>query len=94
MCSGEKTGIRTEKVGATMGTPRRKLFYLRGNEQDTRLDKVDVFIDEKNDQFINTLAALTGKEPSTIVNEAIAQLIGKYSPRTTFKISRWYPVKN
>jgi hypothetical protein len=84
----------SSSVGAVMGASRRRQFVLDPECLTDRLNKVDVQIDESHDVFLARLSAMTGKDPSLLVNEAVEDLIRKYRPRTEFKISRWYPAKN
>jgi hypothetical protein len=90
----EMQSRRSSSVGATMGAPRRRQFILDAECLSSRRSKVDVQINESHDAFLSRLAAMTGKDPSLLVNEAVEDLIRKYRPRTEFKISRWYPAKN
>ncbi|HPC47774.1 MAG TPA: ribbon-helix-helix domain-containing protein, partial [Deltaproteobacteria bacterium] len=51
-------------------------------DKDTKLVKRNYYIDEKNARALTVLSALTGKELSILVNEAISHLIKKYQPKT------------
>ena len=65
-----------------MGERGRKPLELRKNDPFGRLVKRNYYIEEKHAKALTVLSALTGKELSLLVNEAIGELIKKYQPKT------------
>lgn len=76
-----------------MGTRGRKPLGLRNNEQRTSLIKRNYYIEERFAKALTVLSALTGKELSLLVNEAIGDLIVKYQPMTDIDLLRLKSVK-
>jgi hypothetical protein len=66
-----------------MATRGRKPLNLRNTaEMNTKLIKRNYYIDERYAKALTILSALTGKELSLLVNEAIVDMINKYQPKT------------
>lgn len=65
-----------------MGTRGRKPLDLRSSDKNTKLIKRNYYIEERYAKALTVLSALTGKELSLLVNEAIGALIRKYQPKT------------
>jgi hypothetical protein len=65
-----------------MGTRGRKPLGLRDANGDVRLIKRNYYIEERYAKALMVLSALTGKELSLLVNEAIGDLIAEYQPMT------------
>lgn len=53
----------------------RKPLDLRNNGKNTKLIKRNYYIEERYTKALTVLFALTGKELSLLVNEAIGELI-------------------
>lgn len=69
--------------GDTMATRGRKPLNLRNTvESNAKLIKRNYYIDERYAKALTILSALTGKELSLLVNEAIVDMINKYQPKT------------
>ena len=64
-----------------MGERGRKPLTLRMDSM-SKLVKRNYYIEERYAKALTVLSALTGKELSLMVNEALADLIGKYQPMT------------
>ncbi len=60
----------------------RKPLDLRNNGTDTKLIKRNYYLEERLTKALTVLSALTGKELSLLVNEAIVELVHKYQPKT------------
>lgn len=65
-----------------MATRGRKPLELRNGDKKTKLIKRNYYIEERHAKALTVLSALTGKELSLLVNEAISGLIKKYQPKT------------
>jgi len=66
-----------------MATRGRKPLNLRNTiEANAKLIKRNYYIDERYAKALTILSALTGKELSLLVNEAIVDMINKYQPKT------------
>jgi hypothetical protein len=65
-----------------MGERGRKPLKLRTENINTILVKRNYYIEERYAKALTVLSALTGKELSMMVNEALADLINKYQPMT------------
>ena len=66
-----------------MATRGRKPLELRNNGRDTKLIKRNYYIEERYAKALTVLSALTGKELSLLVNEALGDMINnKYQPMT------------
>lgn len=66
-----------------MATRGRKPLNLRNTvESNAKLIKRNYYIDERYAKALTILSALTGKELSLLVNEAIVDMINKYQPKT------------
>lgn len=76
-----------------MGTRGRKPLGLRNNGQETSLIKRNYYIEERYAKALTVLSALTGKELSLLVNEAIGDLIVKYQPMTDIDLLRLKTIK-
>jgi hypothetical protein len=64
-----------------MGERGRKPLKLRSDSM-SKLVKRNYYIEERYAKALTVLSALTGKELSLMVNEALSDLIGKYQPLT------------
>ena len=71
-----------------MATRGRKPLNLRNNDKDSKLIKRNYYIDERLTKALTILSALTGKELSLLVNEAIGELVRKYQPMTEINLLR------
>jgi hypothetical protein len=70
-----------------MATRGRKPLDLR-NDDNSKLIKRNYYIEERYAKALTVLSALTGKELSLLVNEAIGELINKYQPKTDINLLR------
>ncbi|MGD0210149.1 MAG: hypothetical protein ABSC14_04115 [Desulfomonilia bacterium] len=68
-----------------MATRGRKPLDLR-NDDNSKLIKRNYYIEERYAKALTVLSALTGKELSLLVNEAIGELINKYQPKTDINL--------
>ena len=68
-----------------MATRGRKPLDLRSND-NSKLIKRNYYIEERYAKALTVLSALTGKELSLLVNEAIGELINKYQPKTDINL--------
>ena len=71
-----------------MATRGRKPLDMRKNGNNTKLIKRNYYIEERYTKALTVLSALTGKELSLLVNEAIGELIHKYQPKTDINLLR------
>jgi hypothetical protein len=72
-----------------MATRGRKPLDLRnGVEKNGKLIKRNYYIDERYAKALTILSALTGKELSLLVNEALIDMINKYQPKTDIDLLR------
>ncbi|HVN72259.1 MAG TPA: hypothetical protein VMU10_09605 [Desulfomonilia bacterium] len=71
-----------------MGTRGRKSLALRTDNNKSKLIKRNYYIEERYTKSLTVLSALTGKELSILVNEAIDCLIKKYQPQTDIDLLR------
>lgn len=69
-----------------MATRGRKPLAIRNGDTETTLIKRNYYIEERHAKALTVLSALTGKELSLLVNEAIGGLIKKYQPKTDIKL--------
>jgi hypothetical protein len=76
-----------------MATRGRKPLDLRSNGKNTKLIKRNYYIEERYAKALTVLSALTGKELSLLVNEAIGELISKYQPKTDINLLRLETIK-
>ena len=76
-----------------MATRGRKPLNLRSNGKNTKLIKRNYYIEERYAKALTVLSALTGKELSLLVNEAIGELINKYQPKTDINLLRLETIK-
>jgi len=60
----------------------RKPLQIREDGPDSLMIKRNYYIEERYAKALTVLSALTGRELSLLVNEALADLIGKYQPMT------------
>lgn len=60
----------------------RKPLSQKQTDADTSLIKRNYYIEERYARALTVLSALTGKELSILVNEALKDLITKYQPMT------------
>lgn len=72
-------------MGGAMAARGRKPLDLRTGE-DAKLIKRNYYIEERHAKALTVLSALTGKELSLLVNEAIGGLIRKYQPKTDINL--------
>ncbi len=61
-----------------MPAKRGNLLDLRSKNQLSKLIKMDCILAEKRDRDLLSLSFSSGKEPSLLMNEALADLIKKY----------------
>lgn len=72
-----------------MATRGRKPLGLRnGEDKNAKLIKRNYYIDERYAKALTILSALTGKELSLLVNEALGDMINKYQPKTDIDLLR------
>lgn len=71
-----------------MGERGRKPLALRKNNPSGTLMKRNYYIEEGHARALTVLSALTGRELSLLVNEAIGELIKKYQPMTEIDLLR------
>ena len=76
-----------------MGTRGRKPLDLRNSDRNATLIKRNYYIEERYAKALTVLSALTGKELSLLVNEAIGDLIIKYQPMTDIDLLRMKTMK-
>ncbi|HNQ86479.1 MAG TPA: hypothetical protein PLP82_12875 [Deltaproteobacteria bacterium] len=76
-----------------MGTRGRKPLGLRSDGKKISLVKRNYYIEERYAKALTVLSALTGKELSLLVNEAIGDLIMKYQPMTDIDLLRMKTMK-
>ncbi|HWR69212.1 MAG TPA: hypothetical protein VN416_09340 [Desulfomonilia bacterium] len=76
-----------------MGARGRKPLGLRKGGQETSLIKRNYYIEERYAKALTVLSALTGKELSLLVNEAIGDLILKYQPMTDIDLLKLKSIK-
>jgi hypothetical protein len=69
-----------------MATRGRKPLSLRNDDKSSKLIKRNYYLDERYAKALTVLSALTGKELSLLVNEAIGELIKKYQPKTEINL--------
>jgi hypothetical protein len=60
----------------------RKPINLMNGDKNFKLIKRNYYIDERYTKALRVLSALTGKELSLLVNEALSDMINKYQPMT------------
>jgi hypothetical protein len=72
----------------------RKPLALRNGEKVQKLIKRNYYIEERHAKALTVLSALTGKELSLLVNEALGELIKKYQPRTEIKLLKLETISN
>jgi hypothetical protein len=65
----------------------RKLHVLKEN-YERKLIKRNYSVDERFTKALTVLSAMTGKDLSLLVNEAISDLISKYQPMTDIDLLR------
>lgn len=76
-----------------MGLRGRKPLKLRTRDANIRLVKRNYYIEERYAKALSVLSALTGKELSLLVNEALGDLINKYQPMTDIDLLRLKAIK-
>jgi hypothetical protein len=69
-----------------MATRGRPPLSLRNGDKSSKLIKRNYYIEESHAKALTVLSALTGKELSLLVNEAIGELIKKYQPKTEINL--------
>lgn len=67
---------------------RKPMKNLMDGGKDFKLIKRNYYIEERHAKALTVLSALTGKELSLLVNEAICELIRKYQPKTDINLLR------
>lgn len=76
-----------------MAVRGRKPLDLRSGDKNAKLIKRNYYIDDRYAKALTVLSALTGKELSLLVNEAIGDLIGKYQPKTDINLLKLKTIK-
>ena len=71
-----------------MATRGRKPLILSNDGNNTKLIKRMYYLEERYAKALTVISALTGKELSLLVNEAIGELIHKYQPKTDINLLR------
>ncbi len=72
----------------------RKPLVLRCGDQKSLLIKRNYYIEDRYAKALTILSALTGKELSLLVNEAIGDLVGKYQPMTDIDLLKLKTIQN
>ena len=67
---------------------RKPINYLINGDHDFKLIKRNYYLDERYTKALTVLSALTGKELSLLVNEALGDMINKYQPKTNIDLLR------
>jgi hypothetical protein len=67
-----------------MGASRRDHLKLVASGMKRKKINMDCLIEEESEVLISRLAAMTGKDTSFLMNEAIGELIRRYRPRTRY----------
>ena len=60
---------------------RKPINFING-DKNFKIIKRNYYIDERYTKALTVLSALTGKELSLLVNEALGDMINKYQPMT------------
>ena len=68
-----------------MATRGRKPLSLR-DDKTSKLIKRNYYLDERYTKALSVLSAITGKDLSLLVNEALGLLIKKYQPMTEINL--------
>jgi len=71
----------------------RKPLKIRREGQDATLIKRNYYIEERYAKALTVLSALTGKELSLLVNEALGDLIRKHQPMTDIDLLNLKAIK-
>lgn len=77
-----------------MGERGRKPLASRKDGSNSTLIKRNYYIEERYAKALTVLSALTGKELSLLVNEALGDLIEKYQPMTEIDLLNLKAIKN
>jgi hypothetical protein len=64
----------------------RKPLGMRSGRKTENLIKRNYYIEARFAKALSVLSALTGKELSLLVNEAIGDMIRKYQPKTEINL--------
>jgi hypothetical protein len=72
----------------------RKSLELGPSGQKKKLIKRNYYIEDRYAKALTVLSALTGKELSLLVNEAIGELVKKYQPKTDVDLLKLKAIKN
>jgi hypothetical protein len=72
----------------------RKPLELGTSGQKKMLIKRNYYIEDRYAKALTVLSALTGKELSLLVNEAIGELVKKYQPKTDVDLLKLKAIKN
>ncbi len=72
----------------------RKSLELGASGQKKKLIKRNYYIEDRYAKALTVLSALTGKELSLLVNEAIGELVKKYQPKTDVDLLKLKAIKN
>jgi hypothetical protein len=72
----------------------RKPLELGTSGQKKTLIKRNYYIEDRYAKALTVLSALTGKELSLLVNEAIGELVKKYQPKTDVDLLKLKDIKN
>ena len=72
----------------------RKPLELGTSGQKKSLIKRNYYIEDRYAKALTVLSALTGKELSLLVNEAIGELVKKYQPKTDVDLLKLKAIKN
>jgi hypothetical protein len=72
----------------------RKSLELGTSGQKKTLIKRNYYIEDRYAKALTVLSALTGKELSLLVNEAIGELVKKYQPKTDVDLLKLKAIKN
>jgi hypothetical protein len=81
------------KSEENMSVRGRKPLELRSGDKNIKLIKRNYYIEERYAKALTVLSALTGKELSLLVNEAISGLIKKYQPMTDIDLLKLKAIK-
>jgi hypothetical protein len=82
------TTLETNAMNKHWGTMAKRgveTGYLKSRGQGNKLHKTNRFIEKDHDKFLGTVSALTVKEVSLLVNEAIEDFMKKITCWPTFR---------
>lgn len=81
-------------IEVTVGRRGRKPLAFRNAERSVKLIKRNYYIEENHIRALTVLSALTSKELSLLVNEALYDLIHKYQSKTEINLLELRMIQN